>query len=305
MVIKWVLIIVLCAFLGVESAYAQWEPGPGNEFILGAGARAQGMGNAYCALANDPTATYWNPAGLAQIKKRQITSMNSSLTEDRSYELLAGAMPLSPRETLGFGYLKVGVSEIVYTDIFANITGYGKYSATQYIISYAKEIENNILLGASFKKFKNDITLQASASGFGFDVGAIYKLDAEQILSPSMSTEYLEKLTVGFLIQDISAKRKWSTGNKETYAVNYKIGATATGMEGKLLVAFDWDKIAGSHIGGEYWLIDKMALRGGSDDGKFTWGATFRTLNYQVDYAEVQDQEGLGDTKRIAFTYSF
>ena len=41
--------------------------------IGGAGARAMGMGGAFCAVADDATAAYFNPAGLAQLKRPEIT----------------------------------------------------------------------------------------------------------------------------------------------------------------------------------------------------------------------------------------
>ncbi|MCK5076294.1 MAG: hypothetical protein KAR38_07955, partial [Calditrichia bacterium] len=39
---------------------------------LGVGIRAIGMGGAYTALANDYSALYWNPAGLASVKQSQF-----------------------------------------------------------------------------------------------------------------------------------------------------------------------------------------------------------------------------------------
>src|SRR5438045_3246800 len=35
---------------------------------IGVGARAAGMGGAYSALADDISALYWNPAGIARLK---------------------------------------------------------------------------------------------------------------------------------------------------------------------------------------------------------------------------------------------
>ena len=37
------------------------------------GTRAQGMGGAFVAVADDATATYWNPAGLASIPIFDLT----------------------------------------------------------------------------------------------------------------------------------------------------------------------------------------------------------------------------------------
>ncbi|GAB4335650.1 MAG: hypothetical protein Kow0037_15880 [Calditrichia bacterium] len=40
--------------------------------LTGIGARALGMGGAYSAVADDYSATYWNPAGLAQMRKMEF-----------------------------------------------------------------------------------------------------------------------------------------------------------------------------------------------------------------------------------------
>src|SRR5689334_3253054 len=48
------------------------------EFLrIGAGARALGMGSAFVGLADDGTAAYWNPAGLATLPDRQINAMHA------------------------------------------------------------------------------------------------------------------------------------------------------------------------------------------------------------------------------------
>ena len=54
--------IVAAAFLSVISLYA------GGYETFGLGARATSMGGAFIGLADDWTASYWNPAGLAQLK---------------------------------------------------------------------------------------------------------------------------------------------------------------------------------------------------------------------------------------------
>ena len=38
---------------------------------IGVSARAAGMGSAYTAVANDATAIYWNPAGMAAVRPRR------------------------------------------------------------------------------------------------------------------------------------------------------------------------------------------------------------------------------------------
>ena len=59
---------VIAAFLFIPQINAQTVFGKyAGEFLsIGVGGRALGMGGAYVALANDVTAGYYNPAGLAQ-----------------------------------------------------------------------------------------------------------------------------------------------------------------------------------------------------------------------------------------------
>ncbi|MBD3277783.1 MAG: PorV/PorQ family protein, partial [Candidatus Aegiribacteria sp.] len=61
------------------------------------GARPNGMGEAFTALANDATASYWNPAGLAFVDstKQEMTLQHSNwlpqLADDLYYEYLGYA----------------------------------------------------------------------------------------------------------------------------------------------------------------------------------------------------------------------
>ncbi len=57
--------------------------------FLGAGARARGMGGAFFAVSNDPTAASWNPAGLSLLDKAQMDlSFNSYM--DRGESMTSG-----------------------------------------------------------------------------------------------------------------------------------------------------------------------------------------------------------------------
>ena len=52
----------------------------------GVGARAMGMGGAFTAVADDGTAATWNPAGLSQLKRPQLTVVYNFLRDDRKTE---------------------------------------------------------------------------------------------------------------------------------------------------------------------------------------------------------------------------
>ncbi|MFQ6002239.1 MAG: OmpP1/FadL family transporter [Candidatus Zixiibacteriota bacterium] len=53
--------------------------------FLGGGAKARGMGGAFFAVSNDPTAASWNPAGLSQLDKAQMNLSFSSHMQRREY----------------------------------------------------------------------------------------------------------------------------------------------------------------------------------------------------------------------------
>src|SRR5215813_378475 len=47
----------------------------------GSGARAAGMANAFVAVSDDGTAASWNPAGLAQLRKPELSVVTNTSTQ--------------------------------------------------------------------------------------------------------------------------------------------------------------------------------------------------------------------------------
>ncbi|MCK4893038.1 MAG: hypothetical protein KAT07_03675, partial [Calditrichia bacterium] len=73
-IIQFAVITIICLLLFSQFTIAQ---GPDDAIRIldnqiGFGARALGMGGAYTAVAEDYSAIYWNPAGLAQIRKMEF-----------------------------------------------------------------------------------------------------------------------------------------------------------------------------------------------------------------------------------------
>src|SRR3989339_1282058 len=73
------------------AAYA--EANPAAFLNSGAGVRAMGMGGAYVSISDDPSAVYWNPAGMAKVKRISITAMGQSLGAAR-WDTLSGVNPV-------------------------------------------------------------------------------------------------------------------------------------------------------------------------------------------------------------------
>ena len=85
------IIMVCCAHVsaggedgGQASAYMDW----------GVGARAVAMGSAYASIAEGPTGFWWNPAGIAQVRKGELEVAMRKMSFDRQAGYLAFVHPV-------------------------------------------------------------------------------------------------------------------------------------------------------------------------------------------------------------------
>ncbi len=64
---RWATLAIVLTIVGIfSSSFGDRARGAVLFLTIGPGARPAGMGEAFCAVADDPTATYWNPAGLGR-----------------------------------------------------------------------------------------------------------------------------------------------------------------------------------------------------------------------------------------------
>src|SRR5688572_13884503 len=89
---KFIATLTLTSLLLTVNAQAAGTSGA--QFLkLGAGARAAAMGDAFCAVSNDVTAAYWNPAGLSQIETPELAVMQNSGLVETQYQYMGLALP--------------------------------------------------------------------------------------------------------------------------------------------------------------------------------------------------------------------
>src|SRR5262245_8287058 len=76
------------------------------------GVRAIGMGGAYSSIADDASAMFWNPAGLAWISSQELATTHAELfgsgTQDNH---LAFALPLSRRHVVATDWYHSGFDD--------------------------------------------------------------------------------------------------------------------------------------------------------------------------------------------------
>ena len=302
------------------------------EFLaLGVGGRALGMGGASVALANDVTAGYWNPAGLSMIDYPQMILMHDEQFGGIvNHDYGAVAIPWGPNTSLGISLIRLGVDGIPDTrnagvDINGNLT----YDLSQFsrvdpnrvtyfnaadwalFFTYSKREADYFSYGANIKLIRRDLA-DHSATGIGFDVGALYMP--------------FDRLAVGLNLQDVTTTLlAWDTGRNELISPTMKLGSAVfiDLFGGRFAPAVDLDiRFEGRqfasiahvgpvsidpHLGGEFQLKNLVALRVGySDIKQLTLGAGLRLPKLSIDYsfAKFDATDQLGNTHRISVMFT-
>ena len=140
---------------------------------LGAGARSIGMGGAFTAIADDATATVWNPAGLGSAADLSINLSTQQLDLDRSHNFIALTKALGSAGSIGLAVTNAGVSGIQQYDKNERYGGEFDYSTNAYSLSYGIGL-GNFSIGLTGRMLMDSFGAAdvESASGFGgVDVG--------------------------------------------------------------------------------------------------------------------------------------
>ena len=296
---------------------------------LGVDARILGMGGAGSTVSRDVNATYWNPAGLTNVKGREVAAMHTSLSLDRNYNSFSYAMPLGERGwVLGAAYHRFSVDGIPETRIHnydvdqngrdddpilvgdtlagnavVNATDPGRTVAPVQIFSYfedaesfisfsaAKQICDKLFFGGTTRFLRQEL-FNADADGYGVDFGLHY--------------DFSEKAQFGISMRNMFSSLDWSTGRRDEVPMTTTIGGAVKLKSGIQLVADVVKRESEKtdvRLGAEKWFKDKYGLRLGNNEGDFTVGASAKLNEWSFDYA-YNDQD-LGSVQRISLKRSF
>jgi len=253
-------VLVLCApFLQAKSFL---DPGPG--------AAALGLGGAFGAVADDPTAAGWNPARLVSLP--QIV------------QLTGGWQPLATTPLDGFWF---GAGSVQLEGLA--VAGWGarqrreSLDETRQLWGAATALSVGIVqLGVGFKQLEL-ATGGASAEGVGVDFGIAARL--------------LDVLHFGFAMED--ALNTTLTDEDDTVHTqltptiraggSVRFDSFAVSFEGALSEA----GFEATRVGAEVRLINLFALRVGTDGPRWSWGIGLGTPRaFRLDVAYLIDPEG-------------
>lgn len=166
---------ILCLSVAVSRAHAAF-------FEMGLSARAMAMGGAFTSVADDSSAMFWNPAGLAQLAHVEATSMYLShgdfdLGSART-TLVGGASPIRGVDglTVAGGLLSTGDPELYEERTTVAAGGYDLYELTTFPAAIGLSIKK---LNLSYKGYDPADPLFANGDSAGASevaIGAIVQL---------------------------------------------------------------------------------------------------------------------------------
>jgi len=142
---------------------------------VGIGSRANGMGDAFVALANDGTAMYWNPAGIAQLDRMEVVSNYSQWLADINLMYFGLVLPFQQYGTFGINATHMGVGEMEVTTE-TNPEGTGEYfNSGSYAVglSYGKVLTDRFSIGGNLK-YINEYIMNSSAGSVALDIGTLF-----------------------------------------------------------------------------------------------------------------------------------
>jgi hypothetical protein len=296
---------------------------------LGQGARANAMGEAFVAVADDSSAIFWNPAGLTQLPADEVATGASNRYDGLAREFQLNYARRGVKGMWGFGYMGNYVGGIAITpsltqsDLEAINTG--TFAALNYptkdvqdhavLMSFARPLEPNSphALGATTKLIYKDILGMIQGYGASIDLGYIYTAPSER-LRYGLNVQNLASITsYSGTIDNLGVKATAT----ESYIPNIKTGISyvpATRLlNGRLMFAFDINMLSSFTLedyraGMEYAFGDVVALRGGkifsrqSDSGEdFALGLGLRLKMLLLDFSFLTSE--LGDTTRVTLGY--
>lgn len=186
--------LALAALLACSWASSAWAGAPGSagaEFLkLGQGARAIAMGESQAAVADDPYAAYWNPAGLASLLYPMVSVSYNRALEGVDQQYFSFAYPVKEGTTLDLNLTRMGMSSFQGYDALGVKTR--AVSASDYAFGVAaahtmlRDDQDRPLLngGINLKGIRSQLD-KASASTYAADVGALlYLFRGEKRFSP-------------------------------------------------------------------------------------------------------------------------
>ena len=309
-IIKNSLLIYICLlFLGIDNSFAGTDAAA---FLKkSVGLKAIAMGGAFTSIADDTSAIYWNPAGLAQIQDNySVYTMGTTGISDKypglkdvipTHQFFAFSIPMQKwtdflgQTVIGIGYISSKMDNIPNTSDSAERLGTISDSDSAYYLTAAFPLwqsNTSLYIGASLKYItKNMSDIGVSVGGLDVDVGVMYSIDVLKYGIISFGAILQKGVSIGDDIAPVTAK--FGVSNEIVFAERLQLTGALD------LVQRQKEPLVGN-LGIEFGIIDILNLYSFGINGIFLRGgiegyAIENRYDISADYNEtISYNFGLG-----------
>jgi hypothetical protein len=257
------------------------------------------MGSAFVSVADDPTATYWNPAGLTRLgvkeKHFEILFQHNEWLDDFRQEFVAAGTRVG-RHAFGGSFSGFYIGDLEGRNEFGQPTvDFGAYDAVT-TGSYAFAINDRASVGGSLKYIVTNID-DLTHFAFAGDLGAQVEV-ATDVRVGGAVTNLGSGVT--FIQEENDLPTAVQLGG--SYVLPYNVA------NGSVLVALDVRKARGddSHVlvGAEYDHAGiaqvQLGYRTGYDNEGINFGIGAHVASWRLGYAVEPFESDLGATHRFS-----
>ncbi|MBN1897929.1 MAG: hypothetical protein JW827_04060 [Spirochaetes bacterium] len=262
--------------------------------------RANALGGAFEAIADDSTAAYYNPAGLSQLYSMNVDLGGGILSADRMFFHVGYAHPFASLGVFSIGVKYFRSADMEETDESGNLLG-KSFSSQDIGVALAYGRDLNMLLyglnaGVRVEYLYNTI-LDEGYSGYTVSYGLLYNF----YRIPS-----LRYLSTGLVIENIPGVIKWTTDTEDTITSKLKFGVAYRLFRDRLILSghlvYEKDVPVEWAIGTEY-NYKNILLRLGGQPYFYNTGIGFRYEVYEINYSLNIDD--IGYNHYVALNYKF
>ncbi|MFA5779619.1 MAG: hypothetical protein WC947_05745 [Elusimicrobiota bacterium] len=284
---------------------------------LNIGARPQGLGGAFTAIADDANALFYNPAGISNLKKAEFTSNYGRLfmgLDDNSSigsSFIGYAQPTKKYGTPGISWYNLSLGSL--------------YDETAIALSYSYPFSKYMSAGVSVKNlsrsFGSDDYTRTAINTTGDEI----RIEGDPVFDKGKKSSaltgdvglfysYSKNISLGISAKNIT-KPDIGLMNIDKLSAVYRGGVSYKGDD--YLFSFETvskDSDINILTGAEKWFSQKnIAVRGGLSLGSRRWrtisvGSSLRFDNFSFDYAFLWPLSGIKDTlgtHKIALNIKF
>ncbi len=259
---------------------------------IDASARAVAMGGAFTGLANDESALYYNPAGIAGFETKRFIASYHNYFVDMQTGFLGIIKPLSQEKYfLGLHITYLNYGKFIGTDIAGNELG--NFSGSDIVVAGSLAIRKGYSwkFGATTKLIYEKIH-DYSATGLGFDAGVKYSSDREYY-------------NAGLMVQNLGFQMTALGNEKEKLPLTLRAGGSIKLKGLPLLLTSDLilptDNNMALAFGGEFSQWKPFYIRAGWN----TFGSNYQAANSDDKWAGLGLGFGFDFKEKMHIAYAF